>query len=132
MGLGGWGTALYFMKKEDERIDRLVQRHRQRMARKGRRMADGQQAVEGRLDEVEVDLGRTLMLTMAVNQILVRKGFLTPAEIARVAGDLDMADGIADGKLDPAVVRPHESASPSSAATPEEFLRRLERKDTSR
>lgn len=125
-GVGGLGTALYFMKKENERNDQMVLRHRRRMARKGRRARAGQQAVDSRLDETEADLGRTLLLTMSVNQILVRKGFLSPAEIAQLAGELDMADGIADGKLDPATVRPQEAATPKVATTPEEFFRRLE------
>jgi hypothetical protein len=125
-GVGGLGTALYFMKKENERNDQMVLRHRRRMARKGRRARAGQQAVDSRLDETEADLGRTLLLTMSVNQILVRKGFLSPAEIAHVAGELDMADGIADGKLDPATVRPPNAADSPAATSPEEFFRRLE------
>ena len=125
-GMGGMGTARYFMKQEDKRVDRLLQRHRHRVERKARRAGAEQQMVEARLDEVEADLGRTLLLTMSVNHLLMRHGVLTAAELDEVARDVDLADGVADGKLNPAVVRPR-AATPSSADTPEDFLRQLER-----
>lgn len=128
-GAGGLGTALYFMKKEDERTKQLVERHRRRMARKARGARSERRAVEESLDEAEADLGRALLLTVAVDRLLERKGFLSPAELAQVAGELDLADGVADGKLDPATVRPPGAERPKAAATPEEFFRRLEQED---
>jgi hypothetical protein len=125
-GVGGLGTALYFMRKEEERTNDLVQRHRRRMARKARRIGAGQQAVEARLHETEGDLGRTLMLAMTVNQLLLRKGVLTPTEIACVAEAIDVVDGVAFSKLDPAAVRPRPRAERHASADPKEFLRRLE------
>ena len=128
-GMGGMGTARYFMNQEDERVDRLLDRHRRRVERKARRAGAGEQMAEARLDEVEADLGRTLLLAMSVNQLLMRKGVLTAAEIEEVARQVDLADGVADGKLNPAAVRP-PTASDATAETPEDFLRQLEQEGT--
>lgn len=126
-GVSGLGTALYFMKQEDRRINEQVRRHRRRMSRKGRRIGAGQRGLEARLDEAEADLGRTLLLAMTVDRILVEKGVLTSDEIASVANQLDLVDGVADGQLDPATVRPEGAARTEDPDGPEEFLRRLER-----
>jgi hypothetical protein len=126
-GISGLGTALYFMRQEDHRTKELVRRHRQRMSRKGRRIGAGQRGLEARLDEAEADLGRTLLLALSVDRILVQKGVLTNDEIARVADQLDLVDGVADGQLNPATVRPAEAARSDGPEEPEEFLRRLER-----
>ncbi len=67
---------------------------------------EDEEVLRERLDFAEADLGRALLLAMAVNRLLVRKRAVTPAEIARVAEKLDLADGRADGKLDPGAVRP--------------------------
>jgi hypothetical protein len=127
-GISGMGTAIYFMKKEDERIDRLHQRRRRRMERKARRAEAGHEMAEARLDEVEADLGRTVLLAMTVNQLLLEKGVLTQAEIDSVGREVDLVDGVADGKLNPAFVRPPTASMP--AETPEDFLRQLEREET--
>jgi hypothetical protein len=126
-GIGGLGTALYFMRQEERRVNELVRRHRRRMSRKGRRIGAGQRGLEDRLDEAEADLGRTLLLAMTVDRILVQKRILTSDEIARVAKQLDLVDGVADGKLDPAAVRPEGAVRSDDSDGPEEFLRRLER-----
>jgi hypothetical protein len=127
-GVGYAGLARYFKNKEEERINDLLHRHRQRMQRKARRAGAEQEMTEARLDEVEADLGRTVLLAMTVNHLLQQKGVLTEAEIDWVAREVDVLDGIADGKLNPAVVRPKTAAKPM-AKTPEEFLRQLEQED---
>ena len=128
-GVGYAGLARYFKNKEEERINQMLERHRRRMERKARRAGAGQRMVEARLDEVEADLGRTVLLTMTVNQLLLQKGVLTEAEIDWVARHMDLADGVADGRLDPAVVRP-QTATRQAAETPEDFLRQLEQEGT--
>jgi len=127
-GLGGLDTARYFLRTEDRRIDNLLLRRRRRMDRKTRRIGSDQQALVERLDEMEADLGQVLLVAMSVNRLLVRKGTLHPNEIGQVARELDLADGKADGKLDPAAVRPRDAAVKPPAA-PEEFLRGLEKED---
>lgn len=92
MGLGGLCTARYFMRQEQQRIDALLDRSRRRRKRKQQRITK-----DHRLDDAEDDLGQMLLLAMAVNRLLVRKQALQPAEIARVARELDLADGVEDG-----------------------------------
>jgi hypothetical protein len=65
---------------------------------------------------------------MTANQLFVQKGLLTETEIDWVGRQVDLWDGIADGKLDPAVVRPATASKPA-AETPEDFLRQLEREE---
>ena len=129
-GAGTLGPAFYFMRKESQRIDELIERHRRRMKRKAHRVEADEDALVDRLDEVEGDLGRLLLLAMSANRLLVRKRVLTTGEIAAVARRIDLADGVADGKLDPAVVRPPAAARPEEMP-PEEFLRNLEKEDRS-
>ena len=123
------GIARYFKNKEDERINEWRHRRRRRMERKARRAGAGQEMAEARLDEVEADLGRTVLLAMTVNQLLIQKGVLTQAEIDLVAQQVDLLDGVADGKLNPAFVRPQTAAKPTTD-TPEDFLQQLEREET--
>lgn len=89
-------------------------------------MASDQAAFRSRLDDAESDLGRTLLLAMAVNRTLVAKNVLSPSEITQVARQLDLSDGVEDGKLDPASFRDAESPERRRTTRPEEFLRRLE------
>lgn len=85
-GVGGLGPALYFMRQEDKRIREMLGRHRRRIERKARRMASDQAAYRSRLDDAESDLGRTLLLAMAVNRTLVAKGVLSTNEISKSLG----------------------------------------------
>ena len=128
-GAGGLGTALYFMRREDQRIADMLQRNRRRLARKARRAARREDALGEELDEVESDLGRMLLLAMTVNRIFLQKNLLTSEELAAVARKLDLADGRADGKLDPATVRPRGAKQAGPAASPDEFLRDLQQKE---
>ena len=43
-----------------------------------------------------------------------------------MAEEVDLLDGVADGKLDPATLRPPQEAEPEDDLPPGEFLRRLE------
>jgi hypothetical protein len=114
------------MRQEDKRIREMLGRRRRRIERKARRMASDQAAYRLRLDDAESDLGRTLLLAMAVQQTLVAKGVLKPCELAQVARQLDLSDGIDDGKLDPAGFRDADSPVCSRPAEPDEYLRQLE------
>lgn len=125
-GAGALSTALYFMQKEDERLADQRRRNRRRLAKKARRAARQEDAIREELDETEADLGRMLLLAVAVNRILVDKQVVTPSEIADVARQFDLADGRADGKLDPARVRPKAATQTPPHGSPEAFLRHLE------
>jgi hypothetical protein len=128
-GFGGFGLAAlanYFMRKENERIQEMLDRNRRRLAQKGRRLAALESTLEARMDEAEADLGRAILLAFAVKGLLVHKQILTTRDISEVASELDLKDGTADGRLDPAAVRPSDRSVPKPPKTPEEFLRRLE------
>jgi len=62
--------------------------------------------VSARVEQLEDDLARALLLIHTLTQACIRKGVFTRAEIAQTAAEVDLLDGVADGKLDPAVVRP--------------------------
>jgi len=114
------------MRQEDKRIKEMLGRHRRRVERKARRMASDQAAYRSRLDDAESDLGRTLLLAMAVNRTLVAKGVLSTREITQVAQQLDLSDGVEDGKLAPAQFRDAGSPERNRVTEPEDFLRQLE------
>lgn len=123
--LGGICTARYFMRKERQRIDEMADRHRRRIRKKAHRA--GTDAVGERLDAAEGDLGRMLLLALSVQRLLEQKQTLMPSEFTATAQRLDLFDGIADGKLDPAVVRSPD-ADRTGSMRPEDFLRDLESK----
>ena len=67
------------------------------------------------------------MLLQSLAELSVAKGVVTREEIAAMAERVDMEDGVADGKLDPAVMRPEQEESEDELpVSPKEHLRRLE------
>lgn len=62
-------------------------------------------ALRERVKELEEDLARVALLTKALADVCVAKGLLTRDEIAAMIAKADLADGVADGKLDPKKVR---------------------------
>jgi len=59
-----------------------------------------------RLEQLEDDLARTHLLIHALVEACLSKGVLTREQISEACARLDLLDGVADGKLDPAVLRP--------------------------
>lgn len=113
-----WSISKYFGDRHRELIDDKLARYRARAD-------DPRIMLDDRVDQLEGDLGRALLLLQALAETCVAKGILSRQEIAEMAKTIDVSDGIADGKLDPQTMRP----APSPAAepvSPEEHLRRLE------
>ena len=93
------------------------------------------------IDQLEVDIGRTLLKVQAIVHVLEEKGLVTTDELAAKAAELDEMDGKADGILHPAVFRTEEEhqRAPSPRAflialekdtiSPREFLADLEQRD---
>ncbi len=54
---------------------------------------------EARIDELERDLGRVVLLARALVQALLRKGLLTQNEIGDMMAEVDLSDGVADGAI---------------------------------
>lgn len=74
-----------------------------------RRLREGSGAVvpptAERVAQLEEDLARAVLLIHTLVEACVRKGVFTREEIARAAAEIDLFDGVADGKLDPATIR---------------------------
>ncbi len=100
-------------------LDRRRKRQRQKkIHRKSKTAAD---AVETRVLQCEDDLASMLLLAAGVRRVLLDAGALGKADLAEAVRRMDLADGVADGKLDPAATRPAPQPPPSTEA----FLRRL-------
>ncbi len=117
---GAYAISKYFAKEHRKVID-------QRMRRWRERANDPRIALVDRVRDLEDDLGRALLLLHALTETCIRAGVMTPEQLAEIAAELDSSDGVADGKLDPAALRPEREQSPE--VSPEEYLRRLEQTD---
>lgn len=97
----------------DLKVEGILKRARQR-----------RQTTEARVMELEDDLARTLLLVQSLAEVCIAKGLLSRDDIAEMARQVDLSDGVEDGKLDPQTIRPEDARSPASS--PEEYLRQLE------
>src|SRR5688572_21527763 len=104
--LGGLLRAYMLASKssrDDERaVDARIKAMRTARLRHAKTAAD-------RARELEDDLGRVALLARALAEVCIRKGLMTEAEVGQVLKEVDLADGSADGKLDPSVLLPGES-----------------------
>ena len=51
------------------------------------------------------DLARSTLLIYALSESCIQKGILTREDIDAAVDEIDLFDGVADGRLDPAVVQ---------------------------
>jgi hypothetical protein len=58
-----------------------------------------------RIEQLEDDLARAVLLVHTLVEACVKNGVFTRREIVAVAQEIDLFDGVADGRLDPAAVR---------------------------
>lgn len=88
----------FWTAREFDRLD-------DQMRRKG--WADRRSRIElrERVKELEDDLGRVALLARALLDAGLAKGLFTRDEIGALLSKADLADGAADGKLDPKRVR---------------------------
>ncbi|NQU22038.1 MAG: hypothetical protein HQ567_12200 [Candidatus Nealsonbacteria bacterium] len=120
----GWTRYLmhdFFTAREFDRLDDAAERRRQTAS-----SARGD--LRCRVDDLEDDLARMALLVHSLAEACVRNGALTREEISAVMTEVDLADGVADGKLDPATQRPPAEPSKRSGR-PEDFLKDLESQD---
>lgn len=76
-----------------------------RLQPKGR---SGSLSTQQRLEELESGLGRVALLARALAELCLEKRVLTLAELERVLEQVDLADGVRDGRLEPDVALPGE------------------------
>ena len=93
-----------------------------------RRIASASRAdLRQRIDELEDDLGRVALLTHALAEACVQSGVLRREQISAMAEKLDLADGVADGRLDLSGNRAPDE-QPQRPLSPNEHLRQLEKR----
>jgi hypothetical protein len=63
-------------------------------------------------EQLEEDLARAVLLIHTLTEACIRKGVFTREEVAQVSREIDLFDGVADGRLDPTVVRPAPPTPP--------------------
>lgn len=114
---GAYAISKYFANEHRELIDKRMRRWRERAN-------DPRIALVDRVGNLEADLGRALLLLHALAESCLRAGVMSHEQLSQIAAELDRSDGIEDGKLDPATLRPEERTNPNIST--EEYLRRLE------
>lgn len=85
-------------------------------------------SVDDHVTLLEDDLARTLLLLHSLTEALVRKGAVSREDIETAGREIDLRDGKADGKLDPAMLRPADKPAREidPDISPEEYLHQLE------
>lgn len=77
-----------------------------RLRRFRRETCDASLAHGTREAQLEDDLDRALLLIYCLTEACLAKGVFTRDELNTVMHEIDLLDGVADGKLNPAAVRP--------------------------
>ena len=87
-------TAREFNKMDD------AQRSSRKSARLRRqRSATMNKQLEGRIDELEQDLGEAVLLLRTMSDLCVEKGVISAEEMMAKAEELDALDGVVDGRM---------------------------------
>lgn len=135
-----WSDNWFRAHHIDKQIDRL--KHKVLDARDD--AGADLRSILAAIDQLEVDIGRTLLKVQAIVAVLEEKGLVATDELASKAAELDAIDGKQDGILHPAVFRTEEEQqrAPSPRAflialeketvSPREFLAELEQQDQSK
>ena len=110
----------FYTAKEFNRMDDRLRRMRMQSGASRANLLD-------RVDELEDDLCRMSLILHAVVEASVNKGVLTREEISDMVEQIDLLDGQADGKLDPAALDPSREARAARQLSTEEHLNRLEK-----
>lgn len=113
---GAYAISKYFANEHRELIDKRMRRWRERAN-------DPRIALVDRVASLEDDLGRALLLLHTLAETCLRAGVMSREQLSQIAAELDRADGVEDGKLDPSTLRSDEE--PTTATSTEEYLRRL-------
>ena len=128
MSMGGLIVLGRYCEREQARLyeqghkRRLkLQRHR-KIRRERLAFCD---TMKQRLRQSEDDLGAMLLLAAGVRWALLEAGLLDRADLVEAIRRLDLLDGVADGKLNPAATRP----APNPKLSTEAFLAQLAEQD---
>jgi len=114
----------YFSTRHGELLDDKLKRFRSNTLDTRIQLVD-------RVNQLEDDLSRTLLLLQALTEACIAKGVLTREELAAMAEQVDLSDGVADGKLDLQTIRPPAVEGEVDETTTEEYLQKLEEEEES-
>ncbi len=126
-------TGLYItVRLQAMERERIQQGRNRRLRLQQHRKARCQRVVDcsvrkQRLRQGEDDLGAMLLLAAGVRGALLAAGVLDRTDLVEAIRRMDLADGVADGRLTPAATRP----APKPRLSTEEFLKQLAEKDGS-
>jgi len=87
-------TAREFNKMDEERVAR-----RRSSRRRTERLAAQRRELEGRVEELEQDLGEAVLLVRTLTDLCLEKGILGSEELMAKAEQLDALDGEIDGRM---------------------------------
>lgn len=110
-----------------QRIEDNLARVKKQLRTAGMDSAADLRSVLTSIDQLEVDIGRTLLKLHALSEVLLRKGLVSEEELTAAAKDIDATDGEADGQLHPSLFRTEEENS--RVPSPRAFLVALEKQD---
>ena len=116
-----WSDNWFATQAIKQRFDRLKEQVRDARTES----AGDLRSVLGAIDQLEVDIGRTLLKVHAISELLVEKGAVTEEELAAKAEQIDSLDGQADGILHPSLFR--TEAEQQHAPSPRSYLFELEK-----
>jgi hypothetical protein len=93
----------YWARRDRDHLERVIGLR----ARADRRTRIG---MRDEIRELREDLARVALLARALADACVKGGVLTHNQIAEMMTAADLADGVADGKLDPRTLRPRRES----------------------
>lgn len=89
----------FWTAREFNRIDEERRVRRRSRRKRTRRLANERAKLEGRIEELEQDLGEAVLLLRTMSDLCVQKGVLTADEMMARAEELDALDGVLDGRM---------------------------------
>ena len=100
-----WLFTDWFTASELDEVDRRLELHRKRQTETRRNIS----AQETRIAELERNLGRVALLSRALAEACLQAGVLNLDALKAKIVEVDLADGVEDGRLDPRVALPGEA-----------------------
>ena len=93
----------FFLSDGEYHLRELVTLQRQQMRRdrnQERRNSRAEKSVEKKIEQLEHDLGFVSLLLASVMELLNDKGVVKRNDVKEIFKDLDLVDGVKDGKID--------------------------------
>lgn len=96
----------YWMDQRINQVNQSVFVQRRLAAKASQKQTQQNQDVAESIEDLEADLGRMALLVRVLLDACIQKGVVTHDELSRMIGEIDMLDGVQDGRLDPKKARP--------------------------